>query len=130
MLKIPLFEWDLENYSSIVKISIEEADGIETQRESTTTTSEFATNFEFNAEWQTVVKLGGKFGASSKNTVSTVFDKTRTLGNDELGDVLINFADLILTGDMQTVNYEKVPKFNNKYYASWYKIELAPLQMY
>ena len=43
-----------------------------------------------------VVKLGGKFGASAKVNKTITYQVSTTKGNDELGEVIINFGDDIL----------------------------------
>lgn len=139
LLTLPLFEWNLENYSAFVKIGIEEGDSPETVRNLETTTSEFATNFEFNVGLGEKVKVGGKFGASAKEVRTVTYEVTTTNGNDDLGEVIVNFGDKIivsrgiLTEHVArdgTVSYNREEDFNNKYYNGWYKIEIAPLQMY
>ena len=134
-LDLPLFEWNIENFSCVIKISIEEIDGTETQRTLSQTTAEFAGNFELNPVKGVFEKVGLKFGASAKKTITTTFEKTFTLGNDELGDVIVNFYDpVVLSGDW--IEYAgrrdtaySIP-LNSKYYNGYYKIELAPLKMY
>ena len=89
-----------------------------------------------------------KFGASAKKTITTTFEKTFTLGNDELGDVIVNFYDpVVLSGDWieyagrrdtaysiplnnNHYNIYYLMELNSKYYNGYYKIELAPLKMY
>lgn len=136
-LKLPLFEWDLENYSPIISIIIEEVDASETVRSTSQTTTEFAGNFEFNAKLGVSEKVGLKFGGSAKQSFVTTYEKTTTFGNDELNEVIVNFGDpIVLQGD-----WVKTPAgregsflysipFNDKYYNGWYKIEIAPLKMY
>ena len=57
------------------------------------------------------------------------------MGNDELGEVIINFGDpIVLKGDWTATpsgrdSLYSIP-FNNKYYNGWYKIDIAPLKMY
>ena len=78
-----------------IKISIEEIDGTETQRTLSQTTAEFAGNFELNPVKGVFEKVGLKFGASAKKTITTTFEKTFTLGNDELGMLLLIFMILL-----------------------------------
>ena len=74
-LDLPLFEWNIENFSCVIKISIEEIDGTETQRTLSQTTAEFAGNFELNPVKGVFEKVGLKFGASAKKTITTTFEK-------------------------------------------------------
>lgn len=146
---LPLFDWDIEHYSSSVKISIEEKDENVTEQTIVETTTSFATNFGFDINWGEVVKKGAKFGttASKERKVSTTI--TRTLGSDELGDVIVNFGDdVVIKDEMEIVGMRKEsiggrsgrnnsvevpiykPAFNPKYNSGYYKLELVPLEMY
>jgi hypothetical protein len=139
-LSLPLFEWDLENYSATIIIGIEEVDPTESATVTNTTTSEFATNFEFNVAFGEKVKVGGKFGASQKQTISTAFVKTISYSNDDLGEVIINFGDDVITsrnlfpmpnggsrGDSNTTNDARLD-YNTKYSTGWYRLYIAPKQ--
>lgn len=139
---LPLFEWNIEHYSSSIKISIEEKDEQQTIQNVVETTTTFATNFEFDFSYGEKVKVGAKFGASvsQQHRVSTTI--TTTQGSDQLGDVIVNFGDDVLIKDeMIEVSREHDrrtgndivtyrPAFNPKYTSGYYKIELAPLPLY
>lgn len=47
-LQLPLFEWNIENYGTAMKISIEEIDATETVQSTESSTVTFATNFGFD----------------------------------------------------------------------------------
>ncbi|MEJ5088530.1 hypothetical protein GEO21_00660 [Sphingobacterium faecium] len=97
-LNIPIFNWDLNEYASTIKIIIEEVDNTEEENRSETRTVKFATNFGIEPTFGGLAKLGLKFGASlAKDESSTVSWKV-TKQSDQLGDVLINFADKVITG--------------------------------
>lgn len=133
-LSLPLFEWDLENYSSIIKIAIEEVDNQETITNTSTTSSEFAANFGFDIGFGEKVKIGAKFGASLKDTRTQTFTVTTAHGNDILGEVLINFGDPIILskndmGGYRTPN-EIDPEYNNKYENGWYRLQISPKRAY
>lgn len=140
-LSIPLFEWNLENYSSNIKIAIEEVDGSQTVSQTTTSSTEFATNFSFDASFGETIKVGAKYGTSKKQTMTVSYEISETLGNDELGEVIINFADPIITSNelnLFCLNpypyrppdqyiYESEPKnYNSKYSTGWYRLFIAP----
>lgn len=143
-LDLPLFEWNLENYSANIKIAIEEVDGQETTVETTTTSSEFATNFNFDAAWGETVKIGAKFGTSYKETRTISFQITKTRGNDELGEIIVNFADPIILDNKlkvnvhtqggrpgSTVTYDSEPaSYNTKYSTGWYRLYITPKRIY
>lgn len=92
---VPLFSWDLNEYASTVKIEIEEVDLTETTTITDTRTVKFATNFSIDAT--VLKKVGLKFGASLESTNTSTISKTFTQGNDQLGSVIVNFADKIIT---------------------------------
>ncbi|WP_195348840.1 hypothetical protein [Bacteroides nordii] len=144
---LPLFEWDLENYSASVKIAIEEVDDTQTTKEVVTTSSEFATNFSFSANWGEKVKVGTQFGASNKEVRTTSYEVTTTHGNDVLGEVIVNFGDdvivsrdIIMNGSSSssssgrpTVGGDALSKigtldFNKKYSTGWYRLFIAPVK--
>ena len=127
----PLFEWNLDYYSYSTKIVIEEVDPSQTQKITQTTTSEFATNFGFDLTFGDTVKQGLKFGASSKETKSFVYEVTTMLNNDELGEIIINFGDeIVMSKNNVTKNtrygVQNIPNFNNKYETGYYRIHIAP----
>jgi hypothetical protein len=147
-IPIPLFDWNLENYSSSITISIEEKDIETTEQNVTKTTSTFATNFEFNPTFAAVVKMGAS--ATVTHEVSTTI--TRYLNSDVLGDVLINFGDdVVIKNEMENIGGSEdeslirrrgddkvpytpkpiyVPVLNPKYNSGRYKIEIIPLAQY
>jgi len=137
-LSLPLFEWDLENYSPSMKISISEYDASQTDQKTVTTSNEFASNFSFDAGWGAVVKIGAKYGASSKSTLTQSYVETTTLGSDQLGDVVINFFDPVLlsknnthittTGGRSDQYFD--PDYNNTYITGFYRIQIAPKKIY
>ncbi len=135
-LSLPLFEWNLENYSANIKIGIEEADATETIKQTTTSSSEFATNFGFDINWGETVKKGLKFGSSNKEVRTTSYEVSTTHGNDDLGEAIINFGDPIITSreiiaipntmNPSTREVEGSLNFNQKYSTGWYRLYIAP----
>lgn len=138
-LDLPLFEWDLENYGATIKIAIEEADGQETEVNSISSSIEFATNFGFDASFGEKVKFGVKFGSTIKEVLNVSNTITKTLGGDELGEVIINFADPVVISDEFRYHYKPrtnpreqavvdytEPTFNSKYYTGWYRLYISP----
>lgn len=131
-LRIPLFEWNIENYSSTITISIEEYDPSETIKQSKSVTSKCATNFGYDASFGSTVKNGLKFGASAEKSVTVAYESTTTVGSDALGTVIINFGDQIIlskrkVGRPGNGRGPVTPDYNNKYYTGYYKIHIAPL---
>ena len=138
-LDLPLFEWDLENYGATIKIAIEEGDGQETEVNSISSSIEFATNFGFDASFGEKVKFGVKFGSTIKEVLNVSNTITKTLGGDELGEVIINFADPVVISDEFRYHYKPrtnpreqavvdytEPTFNSKYYTGWYRLYISP----
>lgn len=123
-VNLPLFSWDLNDYASTIKIQIEEVDVTETIKTSETRTVKFASNFSI--EGQLLKKIGLKFGASLENTQSQTTERTVTLANDDLGSVIVNFADNVI------VSTKEVPIINTTYYntreyaTGWYSISVEP----
>lgn len=154
VVNVPLFEWDLENYGASFKITIEEVDNLQSTTQTQATSVEFATNFEYNIGIGEKEKIGAKFGASTKETRTTTFQVTTSLGNDELGDVFVNFYDPVVLsktwsytipptdtgggrgssgGTPPPIDYSKVIynlDYNTKYYNGWYRIYIAPIAVY
>lgn len=151
---LPLFDWNIENYSASIKVSIEERDDKYTEQNTIETSSTFATNFEFNASLGEKNKVGAKFGASSSITQKVATTITRYLDSDPLGDVVINFGDDVVVKNVmdsigrraisdrpsrpsrsssnRVLKYEPIyaPAFNPKYNSGYYRIEVAPLAQY
>lgn len=97
-LNIPVFNWDLDQYASSIKIDIEEIDLTETTILTESRNVEFASNFgvDVSGGYKDYVKIGLKYGTSQKvNSISTV-QRTFTQGNDLLGDVIVNFGDNVI----------------------------------
>ena len=132
---IPLFSWDLQNYSSTIKLSVEEVDEKETSKNVISTTVEFATNFGFNATFGETVKIGPQFGSSMEESRTVSYEVATTKGNDELGDVIVDFGDAILKDTTTVMNLseyrgqitsiDKRPYYlglSTRYYTGWYRI--------
>lgn len=137
-LDIPLFDWNLNNYSSTIKIAIEEVDNGASYTTTNTQTVEFATNFSFDVNYGDDVKVGLKYGQSSKESKTVTYTYTVKDENDALGEVLVNFADDVITSDQVVCDRYSRPgqkpkcslkDYNRKYYTGWYRIYLAPHKM-
>lgn len=152
-IMLPLFEWDLENFSSQIKIAIEEVDPSQSVVNTVSTASEFAANFGFDYTIGETTKKGLKFGASAKITRTVSYQITTSYGNDELGEVFVNFSDPIITTNNMTTEkvtivrpkhpgrdgtggspgvyeYYADPQYNTKYSTGNYRLYLAPIKIY
>lgn len=141
---LPLFDWNIEYYSSAIKISIEEKDNEVTKQELVETTSTFASNFEFSLDIGEKVKKGAKFGASSTVAQKVSTTITTHLDSEQLGDVIINFGDdVVVKNEMELIGGTTVagsrvtpgstvcrPVLNPRYVSGYYKIEILPLAQY
>lgn len=136
--KLPLFDWNIENYSATIKVKIEEFDLSETIKRATSSTTEFATNFSFEPSFSSIAKIGLKFGASSKTTQTVSYEETISVGSDDLGEVIINFGDNIVmdstyirkniqlsNGSGGSINF---PRLNPNYQTGYYRVYIAPMQ--
>jgi hypothetical protein len=93
-LNLPIVNWDLNQYATSIKISIEEVDLTETTVLSETSTVKFASNF--GIEGGIFQKIGLKLGGSFETSQTQTYQRTFTQGNDALGDIIINFADKVI----------------------------------
>ncbi|MVO09153.1 hypothetical protein GOQ30_08260 [Flavobacterium sp. TP390] len=128
-LNIPIFNWDLNQYASTIKISVEEVDLTETTTITDTRSVKFATNFSIEPSSGLLKKIGLKFGASLEQNATQTVQRSFTQGNDQLGDVIVNFADNIIINkyfDSASSSY----KYNTREYESgWYSIGIEPMQV-
>ena len=140
---LPLFDWNIEDYSTSIKISIIEKDLQTTTQNVVETTTTFATNFDFDLGLEEKVKVGAKFGTSTtvQHRVSTTV--TTYLDSDELQDVIVNFGDdIIIKNEMDSVGFTYCgrrgeyrcpiyePALNPKYNSGYYKLGIIPLAQY
>ncbi|RAV29890.1 hypothetical protein [Sinomicrobium soli] len=117
-VELPLFQWDLNQYASAIKIEIEEVDLAVTTTITDTRTVKFANNFDIQGD--VLKKVGLKFGAKLETTESQSIKKSFTQENDDLGGVIINFADNVLLGK-DGENWK-----TREYETGWFKIGVAP----
>ncbi|RKE42686.1 hypothetical protein [Sphingobacterium detergens] len=97
-LNIPIFNWDLAEYASTIKIIVEEVDDTAEESRSETRVVKFATNFGIDASLgNEKAKIGLKFGASLEEDKTSTVSYKVTKQSDQLGDVIVNFADKIAT---------------------------------
>ncbi len=140
-LALPLFEWNLENISSQIKIAFEEVDPSQTITTTQTWSYEFATNFSVTTTSGDKVKVGTTYGTSTKQTTAIQYQVTTSMGNDLLGEELVNFADPIIlnrntetikTGSGRTgyVYYSNLIGYQSKYNTGYCKFYIAPVKNY
>ena len=91
---LPIVNWDLKNYASTLRIDIEESDVTTVVSESFSETVKFAANFGIDAS--IFKKIGLKFGATLENTKTNVVTRSYTLNSQQLGTVVVNFADNVI----------------------------------
>lgn len=123
IINLPIINWDIQSNASLWKISLFETDTQETYTEKETVTNEFATNFGFNLE--ILEKLGLNFGGSSKEVRTSEISITRTVGDDDLGSVFIDFGHPIITGYGVRGGIE-LKEYSNQYFS----IKVIPTKSY
>ncbi|MBC3795201.1 hypothetical protein [Spirosoma utsteinense] len=125
-LNIPVFKWDLNQYSTSIKISVEEEDFNTTTQLSESTVSTFAANFSIDGG--VLKKIGLKFGASNQTQNTVSYTKSYTQGNDELGDAIVNFYDDVIT--QYEPNTIVGPAYSSKVFSGggYYYITLEPMR--
>ena len=135
-VNLPLFEWNIRNYSTSITIKIEEEDLSEAIEEENHYASKIAANFTFDALGN-VIKNGLKLGGTKEKDVNNSYKVTTNLKSDDLGTVIVNFGDQIILsksekeypsiyGSGRSSTYRS-PDYNNKYYTGYYRIHIAPL---
>jgi hypothetical protein len=123
-LETPVLNWDLDQYSASIKVSIEEVDLSTTTTISESFTSEFASNFGIDNG--TLKKIGLKFGASLKTTQTQSYTRVFKQDNDPLGDVTVNFADNIIISRGTGI----IPRYTTREYNSgFYSISFEPIKV-
>ena len=122
-VNLGIFNWDLNQYSSSIKIDIEEVDLSVTTVITEARSVKFANNFAIDDEDGIFKKIGLKFGSSLETTTTQTIQKTFTQGNDELGSVIINFADDIIISQSGTKSTIR------DYSTGWFKLNLEPLKV-
>jgi hypothetical protein len=93
---VPIINWDLDDYSTSIKIHIEEVDQTVTSVITDSRVTKMATNFEFSPSLGEKVKLGLKFGASAETVETHTVQRTFTQGSDDLQFTIVNFADKVI----------------------------------
>lgn len=135
-VKLPLFEWNIRNYSTSITINIAEEDLSQTIETATSYVSKIAANFTVDPLGN-IIKNGLKLGGTMENSVTNSYKITTTLESDDLGTVIVNFGDQIILsksekeypsiyGSGRSSAYRS-PDYNNKYYTGYYRIHIAPL---
>lgn len=121
-LNIPILNWDLNSYASSIKISIEEVDAVTTTTNSESSSVKFAENFAIDGG--ILQKIGLKLGANMESIQSQTYQRTSTLGNDYLGDVIVNFADNIIISEIFSNVYD-----TREYTTGFYSISFEPIKV-
>lgn len=121
-LNIPILNWDLNSYASSIKISIEEVDVVTTETKTESISVKFANNFAIDGG--ILQKIGLKLGASMESVQSQSYQHSYTLGNDQLGEVIVNFADNVITGEIFSNIYE-----TREYTTGYYSISFEPIKV-
>ncbi len=122
-LDLSLFNWDLNQYASSIKIEIEEVDLTTTTVLTDTRSVKFANNFSIDPTDGIFKKIGLKFGSSLETNTTQTIQKTFTQGNDQLGEVIINFADDVILTHVSPISTTR------EYQTGWYSISVEPARV-
>ena len=122
-----LMTWNLDTYEAELKISIAKVNPDQETTISNTTTTEFAANIE--GDW----KFGEKFvGLTAELSGKTKKEQTHTtktkLNNKNLGDVLIEFGDMVLLRKPSTDRSGQIDDGLREYGNGMYVIKVAPVR--
>jgi hypothetical protein len=96
-IPIEVDSWDLDQSSFGWKFYVIKFNNQTTYTETKKNTVEFATNFELSATLGDKIKIGPKFGASTKTTNTQEYTISRVVGSSTLGDANIYFDKPIWT---------------------------------
>lgn len=121
-LNIPIFNWDLNQYASSIKIEIEEVDLSETTTITDTRSVKFANNFSIDGG--ILKKIGLKYGSTLETNATHTIQKTFTQGNDQLGSVIINFADDVIIDKKNVLGLNRY--VTRTYSTGWFQLSLEP----
>ena len=81
-------------------------------------------------EQKQIAKKGNIQNAKKNHIIG--FESTTTKGNDELGEVVVNFGDPVMVEESSidwAGNKIFYPVLNPKYYTGWYRLYIAPEEM-
>jgi hypothetical protein len=135
--KVPLFPWNLEYFSPIIKIGISEIDNPTSTTTVVSQSIEYAANFELNTSSGDKEKVGLKFGTSAKETRNHSFQVVTTFGNDDLGEAFVNFGDPVVANCIKIDEDRPSSRHGSRYelqynkvYTFWYEVDLVPKYRY
>ena len=119
-VRVPLINWDLNQYASKIRLSIDEVDTTQLITSKFTDNVKYATNFSISPTFGFLEKVGLKFGASVESNQIKETSTQYTLGSDPLGSVIINFADKII------INQSTTGVTTRKYNSGIFEIDFIP----
>ncbi len=127
LLNLPIFNWDLNQYASSVKVEIEEVDLTITTTITDTRSVKFANNFNIDPTDGILKKIGLKFGSTLETNTSQTIQRTFTQGNDALGSLIINFADDVVI--RENVILGITFHYTREYSTGWYLLSFEPIRV-
>ena len=131
-LNLFILPFDLANYSTAWKITVEDTRPTQQITYTNTHTSTFAENIEISGAIQ---KIGLKFGASATQTTTQTHTTVTTLGSVALGDAIITFGDPIVTatginGGSSLIPYYYYLCSTNDYSTGAVTLSILPMYQY
>lgn len=125
-LRIPVIKWDLNQYATAIKVTVEEVDSNISHTIQEQVVSKFAANFGIDAGEEK--KFGMKFGATASEDKIITYTRSYTDGNDLLGDVTVYFQDKVCTAlEVMPNNYYGLR--TQEYHGGYYIMSLEPTKV-
>ncbi|MBU1820371.1 MAG: hypothetical protein KKG00_02510, partial [Bacteroidetes bacterium] len=77
----------------------------------------------FSIDGGVLKKIGLKLGGSLETSQTQTYQRTFTQGNDDLGSVIVNFADNII------ISQNFIKYLTREYSTGWYSISVEPIRV-
>lgn len=101
---VDLVTWEMDQFGSKVKYSIQEFDPSATYTTTETHSTTKAGNFKFDATLGKKVKVGAGFGGSVSTTTTKSTTVTYTLGSEELGEAVLDWTDPVIVKESRPLS--------------------------
>jgi hypothetical protein len=119
---LELASWNLQKYGTSWKFDISEKDQQEVSVRTIETTTQYASNFGFDVGFDTIVKLGFKYGSSETTTQKITSSITTYLNSDDLGEAIYSFDEPIILNSITNWG----PFVTREVSTGWVSLEIQP----